>query len=157
MGPWIHYKTSKGLQCALQPHYNTVIHWKNFALQLIDTSMDQASDVFKLNEDHELLAALKMAGLDGQKEKVDELSVKFEEHSEQLQEASWSTFSSLLSLYSEILYGCQPIQHFSHRNCWRLTENFALLRFGWASRICVGKTKHLCQTSWIFIRFEIRQ
>ena len=51
--------------------------------------MDQASDVFKLNEDHELLAALKMAGLDGQKEKVDELSVKFEEHSEQLQEASW--------------------------------------------------------------------
>ena len=54
--------------------------------QLIDTAMDQASDVFKLNEDHELLAALKSSGLNGLKERVDELSVKFEEHADQLME-----------------------------------------------------------------------
>ena len=48
--------------------------------------MDQASDVFKLNEDHELLLALKSAGIGGLKDKVDEFSVKFEEHSDQLQE-----------------------------------------------------------------------
>lgn len=55
-------------------------------MQVIDTAMDQASDVFKLNEDHELLAALKSAGLSGLKERVDELSVKFEEHADQLME-----------------------------------------------------------------------
>lgn len=48
--------------------------------------MDQASDMFKSNEDHELLTTLKTAGMAGQRERVDELSVKFEEHSEQLQE-----------------------------------------------------------------------
>ena len=48
--------------------------------------MDQASDVFKSNEDGELVCALKAAGLAGQRERVDELSVKFEEHSEQVQE-----------------------------------------------------------------------
>ena len=48
--------------------------------------MDQAADVFKLNEDQALLSSLKAAGLSGQTDKVNELSVKFEEHSEQLQE-----------------------------------------------------------------------
>lgn len=48
--------------------------------------MDQASEVFKSNEDGELINALKAAGLAGQRERVDELSVKFEEHSEQVQE-----------------------------------------------------------------------
>jgi len=48
--------------------------------------MDQAADVFKLNEDQALLSSLKAAGLGGQTDKVNELSVKFEEHSEQLQE-----------------------------------------------------------------------
>ena len=48
--------------------------------------MEQASEVFKTNEDHELLSALKTAGWNGEKERVDELSVKYEEHSEQLQE-----------------------------------------------------------------------
>ena len=54
--------------------------------QLQDTAMDQASDLFKTNEDHELLAALKQAGLSGEPARVDELAVKFEEHSDQLQE-----------------------------------------------------------------------
>jgi len=52
--------------------------------------MDQAADVFKLNEDQALLSSLKAAGISGQTEKVNELSVKFEEHSEQLQEVTAS-------------------------------------------------------------------
>jgi len=48
--------------------------------------MDQAAEVFKLNEDQTLLSSLKTAGLNGQTDKVNELSVKFEEHCEQLQE-----------------------------------------------------------------------
>ena len=52
--------------------------------------MEQAADVFKLNEDQTLLTSLKAAGLAGQKDKVNELSVKFDEHSEQLQEVWYS-------------------------------------------------------------------
>ena len=48
--------------------------------------MDQAADVFKLNEDQSLLSSLKAAGLNGQTDRVNEISVKFVEHSEQLQE-----------------------------------------------------------------------
>ena len=48
--------------------------------------MDQAADVFKLNEDQALLSSLKTASQSGQTDKVNELSVKFDEHSEQLQE-----------------------------------------------------------------------
>ena len=48
--------------------------------------MDQASEVFKTNEDHELLSFLKNAGMAGERGRVDEFSVKFNEHSEQLQE-----------------------------------------------------------------------
>ena len=58
--------------------------------QLQDTAMDQASEIFKVNEDHELLTALKIAGQSGQVERVDEISVKFEEHSEQLQEVLYT-------------------------------------------------------------------
>ncbi|XP_074653442.1 alpha-catulin-like isoform X2 [Tubulanus polymorphus] len=54
--------------------------------QLQDTAMDQASELFKTSEDHDLLMALKSAGLNGDYEQVCELSVKIEEHSEQLQE-----------------------------------------------------------------------
>jgi len=57
--------------------------------QLIETTMDQAADLFKLNEDQTLLSSLKAASLNGQTDKVNELSVKFEEHSEQLQEVSF--------------------------------------------------------------------
>ena len=48
--------------------------------------MDQASELFKANEDHDLLKCLKTAGINGDVKKVDELSVKFEEHREQLEE-----------------------------------------------------------------------
>ena len=50
--------------------------------------MDQASDVFKSNEDQDLIASLRTAGTGGQRERIDELAVKFQEHSEQIQEVS---------------------------------------------------------------------
>ena len=68
-------------------------HIKNkllFLPQLVDSAMDQASEVFKTNEDHELLAALKQAGLQGNAAKVSELALTFEEHTEQIQEVGWS-------------------------------------------------------------------
>ena len=48
--------------------------------------MDQASELFKANEDDSLLKCLKTAGSNGDVRKVDELWVKFEEHREQLEE-----------------------------------------------------------------------
>lgn len=59
---------------------------KNLHKQLQDTTMDQASELFKINEDHDLLKGLKLHGLAGRPDKVDELSVKFREHAEQLEE-----------------------------------------------------------------------
>ncbi|XP_060074303.1 alpha-catulin-like [Ylistrum balloti] len=53
---------------------------------LQDTAMEQASELFKTNEDHELLKCLKGAGIAGEAERVEELTVKFEEHMEQLEE-----------------------------------------------------------------------
>jgi hypothetical protein len=54
--------------------------------------MDQASELFKANEDHDLLKCLKLAGINGDVRKVEELSVKFEEHREQLEEVlKWTT------------------------------------------------------------------
>ncbi|OWF56469.1 alpha-catulin-like [Mizuhopecten yessoensis] len=53
---------------------------------LQDTAMEQASELFKTNEDHDLLKCLKGAGIAGEAERVEELTVKFEEHMEQLEE-----------------------------------------------------------------------
>ena len=50
--------------------------------------MDQASELFKSNEDHILLQGLRTSGIEGECNKVEELSVKFEEHIEQLEEVS---------------------------------------------------------------------
>ncbi|ESO99195.1 hypothetical protein LOTGIDRAFT_141992 [Lottia gigantea] len=49
-------------------------------------SMEQASDLFKMNEDHELLRGLQRAGINGEVEYVDELTIKFDEHQEQIEE-----------------------------------------------------------------------
>ena len=48
--------------------------------------MDQASELFKSNEDHILLQSLRTSGIEGESNRVEELSVKFEEHIEQLEE-----------------------------------------------------------------------
>ena len=48
--------------------------------------MDQASELFKSNEDHILLRNLRAAGTAGEVGSVDEFSVKFEEHIEHLEE-----------------------------------------------------------------------
>ncbi|XP_050418268.1 alpha-catulin isoform X3 [Patella vulgata] len=59
---------------------------KNLRKQLLDTAMEQASDLFKMNEDHELLRGLQRAGINGEVEYVDELTIKFDEHQEQIEE-----------------------------------------------------------------------
>lgn len=48
--------------------------------------MDQASELFKANEDHEILKHLKAAGGSGDQQRVAEMTVKFEEHMQQLEE-----------------------------------------------------------------------
>ena len=48
--------------------------------------MDQASEMFRCNEDQGLLCAIKQAGGNGEKTRVDEMAVRFQEHSDQLQE-----------------------------------------------------------------------
>ncbi|KAL4217108.1 Alpha-catulin [Mactra antiquata] len=59
---------------------------KSLRSQLQETAMDQASELFKCNEDHILLRSLQTAGTNGEIGSVDELSVKFEEHIDQLEE-----------------------------------------------------------------------
>ena len=54
--------------------------------QLQNTALDQASEIFRSNDDQDLLANLKEAGVMGDLDKMEEHSVKFSEHSEQLQE-----------------------------------------------------------------------
>ena len=48
--------------------------------------MTQASDLFHQSADEGLLKALRMSGIQGQLDRVEELTVKFSEHQEQLQE-----------------------------------------------------------------------
>ena len=48
--------------------------------------MDQASELFKANEDHEILKRLRAAGASGDQQRVTEMTVKFEEHMQQLEE-----------------------------------------------------------------------
>ena len=57
-------------------------------LQLIEAAMDQASDLFRTSDDHELLTSLKMASLQGNSARVAELIERFNEHAEQIQEVS---------------------------------------------------------------------
>lgn len=59
---------------------------KSLNKQLQDTAMDQASELFKANEDHEILKHLKAAGGSGDQQRVAEMTVKFEEHMQQLEE-----------------------------------------------------------------------
>ncbi|XP_071792052.1 alpha-catulin-like isoform X2 [Asterias amurensis] len=56
--------------------------------QLQNTALDQASEIFRSNDDQDLLANLKEAGSLGDLDRMEEHSGKFSEHSEQLQEAS---------------------------------------------------------------------
>mgnify|MGYP000028244596 CR=1 FL=1 len=57
--------------------------------------MEQASDLFKSNEDHILLHSLQTAGVSGEVGSVDELSVKFEEHVDQLEEVGQGQMSKV--------------------------------------------------------------
>ena len=59
--------------------------------QLQNTALDQASEIFRSNDDQDLLANLKEAGSLGDLDRMEEHSGKFSEHSEQLQEVGYST------------------------------------------------------------------
>ena len=48
--------------------------------------MSQASDLFKQNDDEGLLKALRLAGMQGELDTVEEMTVRFSEHQEQLEE-----------------------------------------------------------------------
>ena len=64
--------------------------------------MEQCSDIFKSNEDADLLQTLRSAGQSGERNRVDEISVKFQEHAEQLQEVIQSkNFAQLKLCYFE--------------------------------------------------------
>ena len=56
--------------------------------QLQNTALDQASEIFRCNDDQDLLASLKESGAAADLDRVEEHSLKFSEHSEQLQEVS---------------------------------------------------------------------
>ncbi|KAK2143373.1 hypothetical protein LSH36_848g00063 [Paralvinella palmiformis] len=117
--------------------------------QLQDTAMDQASDVFKTNEDHELLTALKNAGFQGERDRIAELSVKFEEHSEQLQEVCkllkhiagteplsiWSehTESSLKTLAPLLIFSAHTLAGYPASKIAK--ENLDVFADAWASQI----------------------
>ncbi|XP_035660712.1 alpha-catulin-like isoform X2 [Branchiostoma floridae] len=60
---------------------------KELKKQLQNTALDQASEIFKTNEDHDILSTLKVSGTQGDAERVEEYCGKFTEHSEQLIEA----------------------------------------------------------------------
>lgn len=57
--------------------------------ELLATAMNQASELFKSNEDGDLLTSLRQFAAMGAVERVREISVKFDEHSEQIQEVSF--------------------------------------------------------------------
>ena len=48
--------------------------------------MDQAQDIYRGSDDQAILTSLREAGLAAQGDSVDEISVKFHEHAERLQE-----------------------------------------------------------------------
>jgi hypothetical protein len=57
-------------------------------LQLLTTAMNQASELFKSAEEGDLVASLRQCAASGAAEKVRELSIKLDEHSEHIQEVS---------------------------------------------------------------------
>ena len=68
-------------------------------IQLLESAMEQASELFRRNEDHELLAGLRTAGLEGEVQRAEQLTVQFAEHQEQLEEVGQCTFLLLCSLW----------------------------------------------------------
>ncbi|XP_078702071.1 alpha-catulin-like [Branchiostoma floridae x Branchiostoma belcheri] len=60
---------------------------KELKKQLQNTALDQASEIFKTNEDHDILSTLKLSGTQGDADRMEEYCGKFAEHSEQLIEA----------------------------------------------------------------------
>ena len=58
--------------------------------------MGQASDLFRQNDDEGLLKSLRVSGVSGELDRVEELTVKFSEHREQLEEVIFSLVLHIL-------------------------------------------------------------
>ncbi|CAH1790183.1 unnamed protein product, partial [Owenia fusiformis] len=117
--------------------------------QLQQLAMEQASDIFKQNEDHELLTSLRLAGMNGQETHVNEISVRFEEHAEQLQEAckllrhvatsdplivtTDHIEGSLKALTHQVIWSCQALS--SNPASKIAKENFEVYAEAWATQI----------------------
>lgn len=68
--------------------------------------MEQASELFRRNEDHELLSGLRAAGLNGEVQRAEQLTVHFAEHQEQLEEVVVCPCSTCLPLYLPPFFHC---------------------------------------------------
>ena len=66
--------------------------------------MDQAAELFRTNDDHELTTSLKQVALLGNTSRVSELGHKFTEHAEQIQEVRSSCRSLLKGVHLHTLY-----------------------------------------------------
>lgn len=75
-------------------------------LQLLEAAMEQASELFRRNEDHELLSGLRAAGLNGEVQRAEQLTVHFAEHQEQLEEVVVCPCSTCLPLYLPPFFHC---------------------------------------------------
>ena len=67
-------------------HCESKTLFSDFFPQLLESAMEQASELFRRNEDHELLSGLRAAGLEGEVQHAEQLTVQFAEHQEQLEE-----------------------------------------------------------------------
>lgn len=75
--------------------------------------MEQASELFRRNEDHELLSGLRAAGLGGEVQHAEQLTVQFAEHQEQLEEVGFSMMYQWVRIGSEIVGVRQGAVHSS--------------------------------------------
>ncbi|PVD38027.1 hypothetical protein C0Q70_00634 [Pomacea canaliculata] len=132
--------------------------------QLLEAAMEQASELFRRNEDHELLSGLRAAGLNGEVQRAEQLTVHFAEHQEQLEEVCklfrhMATSEPLVitaehnetfihSLGPMILYAAQCLAQYPSSKIAR--ENLEVFADAWESQIndlsiLVKEVNDVCQ------------
>ncbi|XP_041375020.1 alpha-catulin-like [Gigantopelta aegis] len=142
----------------------TVEATSNLRKQLLETAMEQASELFRMNEDHDLLKGLCVSGTSGDVALVEELTIKFEEHMEQLEEvcklfrhmastdplviAAEHNESFLHSIGPLTLYSAQTLAQYPNSKIAR--ENLDVFSDAWESQInelsvLVKEVNDVCQ------------
>ncbi|XP_070185642.1 alpha-catulin-like isoform X2 [Littorina saxatilis] len=137
---------------------------KSLRKQLLESAMEQASELFRRNEDHELLSGLRAAGLGGEVQHAEQLTVQFAEHQEQLEEvcklfrhmASSEPLvitadhneSFIHSLGPMILFAAQTLAQYPNSKIAR--ENLEVFADAWESQIndlsiLVKEVNDVCQ------------